>query len=430
MVQASFLEKQRMQSHLKLVALATAGIILSGLPAQADAVSDFYKGKRMEMLIGYSSGGGYDTYARMIARHWPSQIPGKPRMIPRNVPGAGSMRLMNELYNIRAKDGTAVGTVSRGIVQEELWGTKGVKFKSSEMTWIGSANDEVSVCVTWHTAGIKSFDDMLNKEVIVGGTGPGADTDTFPQVLNNVLGAKLKLVTGYPGGNDINLAMERGEVQGRCGWSWSSVVSTRANWLKEKKIDVILQMSMNKHPDLKDTPLIMDMARDARTRKILELIFARQTMGRPFVAPPKVPADRANMLRQSFMATLKSPVFTKEAERAKLEIMPIGGDAVQKVVADMFAAPKDIIEASRVAALDRSKIKIEKAKVTIIKVNGKLEKLGAGAREVTIAGKKFGVSGSRTKITVGGQKATRKALKLGMNCAAEGTAEAKKIDCK
>ena len=419
-----------MNSYLKLAALAASGLALWGTSAQADAVSDFYKGKRMEMLIGYSSGGGYDTYARLIARHWPALIPGKPQMIARNVPGAGSMRLMNELYNIRPKDGTAVGTVSRGIVHEELWGTKGVKFKAAEMTWIGSANDEVSVCVTWHTAKIDTLDKFLKSDIIVGGTGPGADTDTFPQVLNNVLGTKLKLVTGYPGGNDINLAMERGEVQGRCGWSWSSVISTRANWLKGKQIDINLQMSMAKHPDLPNVPLVLDLARDPREKKMLELIFARQAMGRPYVAPPKVPADRAAALRSTFMAVMKDPGFVKASTQAKLEITPVSGDAVQKIIADMFAAPKDVIEASRVAASDASKTQVSKAKITINKAKGKIESLADKNTKVTIGGTTFSISGSRTKITIGGKAAKRNALKTGMECAAEGTSEAKKIDCK
>jgi tripartite-type tricarboxylate transporter receptor subunit TctC len=419
-----------MHSHLKIAALAAAGLALATGSAKADAVADFYKGKRVEMLIGYSSGGGYDTYARLIARHWPSLIPGKPTMIARNVPGAGSMRLMNELYNIRPKDGSAVGTVSRGIVHEELWGTKGVKFKSAEMTWIGSANDEVSVCVTWHTAGVKTLDQFLKTDLIVGGTGPGADTDTFPQVLNNVLGTKLRLVTGYPGGNDINLAMERGEVQGRCGWSWSSVVSTRANWLKDKLVDINMQISMSKHPDLKNVPLILDLARDAREKKVLELIFARQAMGRPYVAPPKVPADRAKALRDTFMATMKDPAFVKASDQAKLEITPVTGEAVQKIIADMFAAPKDVIEASRIAASDASKTKTTKAKVTINKANGKIESLADKNTKVKIAGTDFTISGSRTKITIGGKDAKRNALKVGMECKAEGTSEAKTIDCK
>lgn len=419
-----------MKSYLKLAVLAASGLALGGTSAQADAVSDFYKGKRMEMLIGYSSGGGYDTYARLIARHWAGLIPGKPSMIARNVPGAGSMRLMNELYNIRPKDGTAVGTVSRGIVHEELWGTKGVKFKAAEMTWIGSANDEVSVCVTWHTANIDTLDKFLKSDIIVGGTGPGADTDTFPQVLNNVLSTKLKLVTGYPGGNDINLAMERGEVQGRCGWSWSSVISTRANWLKGKQIDINLQMSMAKHPDLPNVPLVLDLARDPREKKMLELIFARQAMGRPYVAPPKVPADRAAALRTTFMATMKDPGFVKASTQAKLEITPVSGDAVQKIIADMFAAPKDVIEASRVAASDASKTQVSKAKITIIKAKGKIESLASKNTKVTIGGTTYSISGSRTKITIDGKAAKRTALKTGMECSAEGTSEAKKIDCK
>jgi hypothetical protein len=224
--------------------------------------------------------------------------------------------------------------------------------------------------------------------------------------------------------------MERGEVQGRCGWSWSSVISTRANWLKGKQIDINLQMSMAKHADLPNVPLVLDLARDPREKKMLELIFARQAMGRPYVAPPKVPADRAAALRTTFMAVMKDPGFVKASTQAKLEITPVSGDAVQKIIADMFAAPKDVIEASRVAASDPSKTQVSKAKITINKAKGKIEALADKNTKVTIGGTTFSISGSRTKITIGGKAAKRTALKAGMECAAEGTSEAKKIDCK
>ncbi len=200
-----------------LVALA---VLTAPTRAAADAVSNFYKGKTVTIWVGYSPGGGYDVFARTFARHWSKHLPGNPEFIVKNRPGAGSMLVTNELYNILPKDGTAIGVIGRGMPQEKLLGNDQAKFDSSKFTWIGSANNEVSVCVSWAATGIKTFQELKTRGMIVGGTGEGADTDTFPKVLNNVLDTKLKLVTGYPGGTDVLFAMEKGELEGRCGYSW------------------------------------------------------------------------------------------------------------------------------------------------------------------------------------------------------------------
>lgn len=410
-----------MKVQSALTGLAIAGTLVVGAIGGAGAAdpADFFKNKRITLYIGYSSGGGYDRYARTIARAWPDHIPGKPSMTAKNRPGAGSVRLTNELYNVLPKDGTAIGTVSRGVAREELWGTKGIRYKSAKFNWIGSANNEVSVCVTWHEAGIDTLQDFLTREIIVGGTGPAADTDTFPQVLNNVMGTKLKLVTGYPGGNDINLAMERGEVQGRCGWSWSSVVSTRSNWLKAGKIKVQLQMSVSRHPDLKDVPFIMDLAKTERDRKVLELIYASQAMGRPFLAPPGVPEDRVKTLRASFMATMKDPAFLKMATKAKLEITPVSGEEVQAIITSMFQAPADVIAAAKFAATNRDRTKIAKAKIPVVTVSGKITRVRRKGSRVSWQGdvKKGKLRvGGKTKVSIAGQKAKRGELKVGMQC--------------
>ncbi|MFQ6016959.1 MAG: Bug family tripartite tricarboxylate transporter substrate binding protein, partial [Kiloniellaceae bacterium] len=212
------------------VAGAAAGLMVPAT-AGADAVADFYKGKTITLFVGYSPGGGYDTYARTVARHMGKHIPGNPDFVVKNRPGAGSMKLANEMYAAVPKDGSVIGIIGRGQVMEPLFGTEQAKFDPSEFNWLGSANNEVSVCVSWHTSPVRTVQDLMTQQLIVGGTGPGADTDTFPKVLNNVIGTRLKLVTGYPGGNDILLAMERGEVDGRCGYSWSSAKSRKADWL-------------------------------------------------------------------------------------------------------------------------------------------------------------------------------------------------------
>jgi hypothetical protein len=252
--------------------------------------------------------------------------------------------LANWLYNVAPKDGTAFGTIGRGTGFDPLLGSTKAQFDASKFNWLGSMNDEVSVCVAWHTAGITTLQQVMRKELTVGGTGPAADTDQFPKVLNATIGTKFKIITGYPGGNDVDLAMERGEVMGRCGWSWSSVIATHQNWLDDKKIDVLVQLSLGKHPDLPNVPLVMDFAKNDEERQIFKLVFARQPMGRPFLAPPGVPADRVAALRKAFMDTLTDRDFMAEAEKAKLEINPVSGEAVQKIVQEVYQAPKSVAD--------------------------------------------------------------------------------------
>jgi tripartite-type tricarboxylate transporter receptor subunit TctC len=316
--------------------------LLSALPARAEGPAEFYKGKNVELYIGYSVGGAYDLYTRVLARHLGKHIPGNPTIVPKNLEGAGSLRLANWLYNVGAKDGTVIGTIGRGTAFDPLLGSRGAQFQADKFTWIGSANNEVSVCVAWKTSGISKFADVFERELIVGGTGQAADTDQFPRILNGVLGTKFKIVTGYPGGNDVTLAMERGEVQGRCGWSWSSVLSTYKRWFDDGSITVLVQMSLNKHPGLPDVPLVMDFAKTDEQKQIFKLIFARQVMGRPYLAPPRVPNDRANVLRDAFMRTMEDPEFLGEAEAAQLEITPVSGEQVEKLVTELYKTPKPV----------------------------------------------------------------------------------------
>ena len=312
--------------------------------AYAQSPAQFYKGRNVDLYIGYSAGGAYDLYARLIARHLGKHIPGNPTIVPRNMEGAGSLRLANWLYNVAPKDGSVIGTIGRGTPFDPLLGSKGAQFQADKFTWIGSANNEVSICVAWKTSGITKLEDVLSKELIVGGTGQAADTDQFPRILNGVLGTKFKIVTGYPGGNDITLALERGEVKGRCGWSWSSVLATQKRWVDDKSITILVQLSLNKHPDLPDVPLIMDFAKTEDQQQIFKLIFARQVMGRPFLAPPGVPVDRADALRKAFMDTMKDPEFLADAERSQLEITPVSGADIERLVKETHQTPKALTD--------------------------------------------------------------------------------------
>jgi tripartite-type tricarboxylate transporter receptor subunit TctC len=335
-----------------LARTAAAVAMLAALgagPTFAQSPADFYKGRNIDLQIGYSAGGGYDLYARMIARHLGNHIPGNPTVIARNMEGAGSLRLANWLYTAAAKDGTVIGATSRGMAFDPLLGATGAQFDASKFNWIGSANDEVSVCVATDRSGISRFEDLYSKPLAIGSTGAADDTYQFPAVVNGALGTKFRMITGYPGGNDVSLAMERDEVQGRCGWSWSSIKATRMDWVKSRKIIVLLQMSLSKHPDLPDIPLVTDLARDDEQRQIFKLIFARQVMGRPYMAPPGVPKERVDALRRAFDETMTDKEFLAEADKAQFEITPVAGVRLDALVSEVYKTPAAI--AARATAL-------------------------------------------------------------------------------
>ncbi|MEA2937067.1 MAG: hypothetical protein QOC56_571 [Alphaproteobacteria bacterium] len=328
--------------------LCGAAAILPAEPARADAIGDFYKGRTITVIVGYTAGGGYDLYARALARHMGKHLAGNPSFIVQTVTGAGSLNAANHIYNVSPKDGTAFGTFGRGIPMEPLIGTAKVQFDATKFTWLGSGTNEVSICGTWHTSPVKTWADALKTQFTVGGEGAGSDPDTFSALVRNIFGAKLKLVTGYHGTTDIILAIERGEVDGRCGWSWSSLKSTRPAWVAENKINYLVHMSETKAEELPHVPLISDYAND-RQKQILKLVLSRQTMGRPFAAPPGVPEDRKQALRKAFDDTLKDAAFLEEANKLKLDVNPVSGDAVDKLVAELYRTPKDIVEETRKA---------------------------------------------------------------------------------
>jgi tripartite-type tricarboxylate transporter receptor subunit TctC len=317
-------------------------VLLGASSACAQAPAEFYKGKTIELDIGLSVGGGYDAYARMLARTMGKYIPGNPAIVPKNMEGAGSMRLANYLYNAAPRDGTTFGTINRGTPFEPLLGNRGAQFDATKFSWIGSTNNEVSVCVAWHTSGIASFEDARQRELVVGASAPSADSYQFPKIINAALGTKFKIVTGYPGGNDIDLAMERGEVAGRCSWSWTSVKGLHQSWLDRKEINILFQMGLSKHRDLPDIPLIVDLARTDEERAILRLIFARQVMAWPFLAPPGTPGERVDVLRKAFVQTMQDEDFLAEAGKAGLEITPVAGADIQKLVQQVYATPAGI----------------------------------------------------------------------------------------
>jgi tripartite-type tricarboxylate transporter receptor subunit TctC len=328
-----------------------AGFALAGLAlathARADPVADFYRGKSLALIIGYSAGGGYDAYGRVVARHLGKHIPGNPAVVPQNMPGAGSLRSANFLYNVAPKDGTAIAHFSRGLAMEPLIGTSATQFDARKFSWLGSGTDEVSVCVTWHTSRINTWNDMLAIPSTVGGEGSGSDPDIFSAMIKNAFGAKLKLVTGYPGTAEVALAIERGEVDGRCGWSWSSLKLLKPDWIADKKVNLITQLALKKSPELPDVPLIFDFATTDRQRQILRLVLSRQSMARPFAAPPDLPLDRKAALRQAFDRTLTDPEFLAEAKQRGLEVNPVTGAEIDRLVGELYQTPPDVIAETR-----------------------------------------------------------------------------------
>jgi tripartite-type tricarboxylate transporter receptor subunit TctC len=318
-----------------LIAVALAA------PAHAQSVEEFYRNRIITILVGFTAGGGYDLYARLLGRHMGRHVPGNPAIVVQNMPGAGSLKATQFVYSVAPKDGTVLATVSRGMVTEPL--LNDAKFDATKLTWLGSITSETSVCATWHTSPVKTWPDMFAREFSLGGSATGADPDTFALILRNVLGAKVRLVTGYPGGNDINLAMERGEIEGRCGWSWTSIKSQKTDWLRDRKISLLAQFGMEKHADLPDVPLVLDRATNDEQRQVLRLLIAGQFVGRPFFAPPDIPNDRKGALRKAFDATMKDPQFLAEAGKLDLEITPIAAAVVDELLADMYRTPKEVV---------------------------------------------------------------------------------------
>jgi tripartite-type tricarboxylate transporter receptor subunit TctC len=329
-----------------LIATALAASCLlqsSTRPARAESAEDFYKSHPLSIIIGFSAASAYDLYGRAVARHIGKHIPGNPTILPVNKPGAGSLTAANYIYSIAPKDGSTIGIINRSAVMEPLLGTSGAKFDPRKFTWLGSVGNEVSICAAWHTAAVKKWDDLQSHEFVVASSGLSSDTGVFALVLKNLFGAKVKIITGYPGGAEMSKAMETGEVDGRCGWSWSGVKASKPTWLSEKQINILVQMGLQKAPDLPNVPLIMDFARNDEERKILKLIYSRQEFAWPFMAPPDLPPERKQLLRTAFEATLKDPDFLADAHKMALDVNPVPGPAVEELIDELYQSPPELV---------------------------------------------------------------------------------------
>jgi tripartite-type tricarboxylate transporter receptor subunit TctC len=324
--------------------LCVLSSIVLAEPLHAQSVEDFYRGKTINLIIGYSVGGGYDLYGRLVSRHIGKHIPGRPSIVPQNMTGAGSLRAAQYIYSVAPKDGTTFGTFGRTIATTPLLTPATAQFDGTRFTWLGSVTNEVSTCVTWHTSPVKTWNDILTKEVAMGGEGPGADPDVYTLLYKNVFGAKMKLVAGYHGTNDVTLAMERGEVDGLCGLSWSTMKARHQQWMTEKKLNIIVQAALRKQPELADVPLASDLTQDREKLQILKLFLASQETARPFAAPPEIPADRKAALIRAFDATMKDPEFLAEAHRLNMDINPLNAKGVDNILAELYATPKAVLE--------------------------------------------------------------------------------------
>ncbi|MBX9760917.1 MAG: hypothetical protein K2Y29_19220 [Beijerinckiaceae bacterium] len=320
------------------------GLAAAGAAQAQSSAPEPFAGKNLTVLIGYAAGGTYDATARLLARHMGRHIPGSPLMMPQNMPGSGGIKTILHLYSVAPRDGSTLGMLSRSYPIEPVFNPQAAKYDPARFNPIGSTSTEVSVGVVWHTLGIKSLDDLQTREITTGATGTTDDTGRFPTLLHNLTGAKIKVVVGYPGGNDVTAAMEKGEVDARFGWSWGSLKSRSKQWIDEKKINILVQMALEKAPDLPDTPLIMDFAKSDIDRQALELLFAPQAVAWPLVAPPGVPAERVAMLRRAFNETMKDPTFIAEAARLRIDIEPVTGEQMQKIVERIGTFQRPVIE--------------------------------------------------------------------------------------
>ena len=320
--------------------LIAAATLLAGVTT---TVAQPFAGKTISMVIGFGPGGGYDLWGRTVGRHIGRHLPGNPSVVPQNMPGAGSYVAASHIYNAAPKDGTVMGIIARDVALGPLTGAPGARFDATKFSWLGSPATEHNVCIANSTAAVKSANDLRDKELVLGDTGPGTGTRSYPKVLNDLLGYRFKLVSGFRSSADVFLAMERGEVDGICE-SLDSIHNRRPDWIPDRKVTVLLQGGATPHASLAGVPLVLDLARNAEERAVLEFLYAGQGIGRPFVAPPDLAADRLKLLRDAFSATMKDAEFLADAKKSKLEVEPEDGEHLAALIAKIYATPKPIVE--------------------------------------------------------------------------------------
>jgi len=311
--------------------------------ARADAVEDFFKGKTVTYYISTVPGGGYDLYGRLTASYIGRHIPGNPTVVPKNMPGAGGLAMTNWVYNVAPRDGTAIAGPPQAVAIEQVLESKGIQYDAGKFTWIGRAAPVVEVMYTWFTSPTKTFKDAQQRETIMGGTGPTSPTITYLKQLNILAGTKFKPISGFGGTSEVNLAMERGEVEGSIK-SWASMSTDNADWLRDKKVHLILQFALEKPVALKDVPLMMEIGKSKADNEALKFFAYGNAMGRATFAPPALPADRIKALRTAFMATMKDPELVAESAKRNIDIDPLSGEGLQKIVNDTLSVSAEVKE--------------------------------------------------------------------------------------
>jgi tripartite-type tricarboxylate transporter receptor subunit TctC len=317
----------------------TAVAALIWTPAAAQQSID----RPINIYVAGTAGGGIDLYARVVARYFGRHVPGNPAVNVQVMPGAGGIRAANFLARQAPKDGTAITTFAGGPILEPLIGSRKTDYDSSQLTWIGAVTKDVGLCVAWGASPFKTIKDAQREQMIVAGTGAGSDTDTWPVILNELIDTKFKLVTGYQGTQETVIAIERGEAHGRCTFSYSALKTAKPDWLRDKKINILVQLAFERHGDFASVPLIYDLVNKPDDRQLLDLMIGPSAMARPFAAPPGLPAPIATTLRRAFDATMKDPAFIADARKIHAEIRPTSGENVQKLVAKLYATPKPVV---------------------------------------------------------------------------------------
>ena len=332
-----------LRSILTAALLAAPIAAASAIPATAQSVADFYNGKTIQMVIGVSAGGDYDLRARLLARYMSKYIPGNPKIVAQNMLGGGGLVAANWLANVAPKDGTVLLAISSNLPVSQAVGLDGVKYDIRKLSYIGNTTDCPNVINSWHTTGITKIEQVMEKEFVVGSTGRSSGSYYYPAALNRFAGTKFKIVLGYPGGADVNIAMERGEVGGRGSNLWASWKSTRPQWLAEKKIHMLVQIALKRNPELPDVPLMQELVKDELHKQVMMFMSADTAIARSIVTTPDVPADRVAALRAAFDAAMKDPALLKEADQAQQDISPSTGDEAQEIANSIVNAPPDVI---------------------------------------------------------------------------------------
>ncbi|MDX1485014.1 MAG: hypothetical protein R3229_11075 [Alphaproteobacteria bacterium] len=410
-----------MKAHMLMgVAGVAAAALIAGHGAASAA--DFYKGKRVTLYVAASPGGGYATYARAIARHWNRYIPGTPEFIVKHKMGAQGLVAASYLANKSKRDGTELlASYREAVTTTPLTTKKGVRFDPTKLSYIGSADQGFGVCIAAKRVNIKSLEDAMKQPVKLGATHHRSLGYSSAYFMNNMFGTQFEVYHGYPAGTFIVLALQRGEVDARCGWSVSSMKAMKPKWFEGEAVNILVQLSLTSHPQLKGkVPLITEYAKNDKQRQLLKLILTPQSVGRPYVGPPGLPKERLQLLRTSFVATLKDKGFLADAAKQRIDINPVTGEELHDLVVNLFKTPKPLIEEYLAVTTKSDKVKLvkvkipyqtQKVKVTGVKRGGRRVSFKLKDKKVTVR-----VSGSKTKVTIAGKKAKRKAIKAGMTC--------------